>query len=170
MENKSKKAALLILDGWGLGPNIASDAIAQASTPFVDGLMDKYPNSTLVTYGMQVGLPEGQMGNSEVGHLNIGAGRIVYQQFARINKAMETGELANNTTLISSVKDAIERDRTIHLFGLLSDGGVHSHISHLKAMVDIIEDFQISAKSRSMSISDGFLISGSERTMIRNLG
>ncbi len=140
MEKNQKKAALLILDGWGLGPNISSDAIAQASTPYVDGLLEKYPSSTLVTHGMQVGLPEGQMGNSEVGHLNIGAGRIVYQQFARINKAIETGELAKNTTLISSVEDAIEKNRTIHLFGLLSDGGVHSHISHLKAMVDIIED------------------------------
>lgn len=140
MEKNQKKAALLILDGWGLGPNSSSDAIAQASTPYVDGLLEQYPNSTLVTYGMQVGLPEGQMGNSEVGHLNIGAGRIVYQQFARINKAIETGELAKNATLVSSVKDAIEKDRTIHLFGLLSDGGVHSHISHLKAMVDIIEN------------------------------
>lgn len=140
MEKNQKKAALLILDGWGLGPNSSSDAIAQASTPYVDGLLKQYPNSTLVTYGMQVGLPEGQMGNSEVGHLNIGAGRIVYQQFARINKAIETGELAKNATLVSSVKDAIEKDRTIHLFGLLSDGGVHSHISHLKAMVDIIEN------------------------------
>ena len=140
MEKNQKKAALLILDGWGLGPNSSSDAIAQASTPYVDGLLAQYPNSTLVTYGMQVGLPEGQMGNSEVGHLNIGAGRIVYQQFARINKAIETGELAENATLVSSVKDAIEKDRAIHLFGLLSDGGVHSHISHLKAMVDIIEN------------------------------
>jgi 2,3-bisphosphoglycerate-independent phosphoglycerate mutase len=136
----TKKTALLILDGWGLGQIPAVDAIAQADTPFTDNLLKKYPHSTLVTYGMEVGLPHGQMGNSEVGHLNIGAGRIVYQQFARINKAIEDGELAQNQILVEAVKKAITANRPIHLFGLLSDGGVHSHIEHLKALIVILED------------------------------
>lgn len=136
----ASKAALLILDGWGLGQVPSADAIAQAETPFVDGLMHDYPNSTLVTYGMEVGLPEGQMGNSEVGHLNIGAGRIVYQQFARINKAIQDGELAKKEVLVSEIKKSVEKNQTIHLFGLLSDGGVHSHINHLKALIIILED------------------------------
>jgi 2,3-bisphosphoglycerate-independent phosphoglycerate mutase len=135
----SKKAALLILDGWGMGPNPEADAIAQANTPFMDGLFQSYPHSTLVTHGMQVGLPEGQMGNSEVGHLNIGAGRIVYQQFARINQAISSGALEKNTILLNGLAQAIHRNCKIHLFGLLSDGGVHSHINHLKALIDIIE-------------------------------
>lgn len=134
------KAALLILDGWGFGQSASADAILQADTPFVDQLIREYPNSTLVTHGMDVGLPDGQMGNSEVGHLNIGAGRIVYQQFARINKAIEDGELAKNEVLVNEAKKAIDSGKTIHLFGLLSDGGVHSHINHLKALILILED------------------------------
>ncbi|NND07963.1 MAG: 2,3-bisphosphoglycerate-independent phosphoglycerate mutase, partial [Saprospiraceae bacterium] len=136
----ANKTALLILDGWGLGQVPAADAIAQADTPFVDTLLATHPNSTLVTYGMEVGLPDGQMGNSEVGHLNIGAGRIVYQQFARINKAIQDGELATNKVLKDAVQEAISTNRPIHLFGLLSDGGVHSHITHLKALIVILED------------------------------
>ena len=136
----ANKTALLILDGWGLGQVPAADAIAQADTPFVDTLLATHPNSTLVTYGMEVGLPDGQMGNSEVGHLNIGAGRIVYQQFARINKAIQDGELAANKVLKDAVQEAISTKRPIHLFGLLSDGGVHSHITHLKALIVILED------------------------------
>ncbi len=135
----SKKSALLILDGWGLGPDPKVDAIARADTPYFDQLIKTYPNSTLVTHGLQVGLPEGQMGNSEVGHLNIGAGRIVYQQFARINKAIEDGTLAKNTVLLENIERAVSQGKDIHLFGLLSDGGVHSHIKHLEALIDIIE-------------------------------
>ncbi|NND07527.1 MAG: 2,3-bisphosphoglycerate-independent phosphoglycerate mutase [Saprospiraceae bacterium] len=135
-----KKAALLILDGWGLGPKANADAIAQAETPFVDQLMKEYPHSTLVTHGQLVGLPDGQMGNSEVGHINIGAGRIVYQQFARINKAIEDGDLHRNPVLAIAVNRCLEHGKKIHLFGLVSDGGVHSHIDHLKALVDIVED------------------------------
>jgi 2,3-bisphosphoglycerate-independent phosphoglycerate mutase len=134
-----QKVALLILDGWGLGPNPAVDAIAQASTPTMDHLLASKPNSTLTTFGMDVGLPEGQMGNSEVGHLNIGAGRIVYQQLAKINQAVESGELAANEVLIKAVKRAITKDKSIHLMGLLSDGGVHSHIDHLKCLIDAAE-------------------------------
>lgn len=134
------KVALLILDGWGLGQNTSADAIAQAHTPFVDNLLKTYPNTTLTTFGEEVGLPEGQMGNSEVGHLNIGAGRVVYQELARINKAVRTNELAENATLAKAIQDAKDNTNTIHLIGLLSDGGVHSHIKHLLALCNILQD------------------------------
>jgi len=134
-----KKAMLVILDGWGLGKIVSADAIAQANTPVFDELWAKYPHSTLVTYGEEVGLPEGQMGNSEVGHLNIGAGRVVYQELARINKAVKEGTLAKNAKLQSTIDYAKTNGKAIHLMGLMSDGGVHSHINHLLALVDIIE-------------------------------
>lgn len=133
------KAALIILDGWGIGPEPKRSAIDQAETPFMDQLMQKYPNSTLTTFGEQVGLPPGQMGNSEVGHLNIGAGRIVYQELARINKSIEDGSLASNEILNEALERAVKDNRRVHLMGLVSDGGVHSHIQHLLALVDICE-------------------------------
>ncbi|MBK7939601.1 MAG: 2,3-bisphosphoglycerate-independent phosphoglycerate mutase [Lewinellaceae bacterium] len=133
----SKKAFLLILDGWGLGPKPEADAIFQADTPFMDGLMKKYPMSTLVTHGEDVGLPDGQMGNSEVGHLNIGAGRVVWQELARINKAVRERELHGNKVLLDAFDHAKTNDKAVHLIGLVSDGGVHSHIEHLKALCDI---------------------------------
>ena len=136
MENR---VALLILDGWGIGSKPEVDAIASAETPVIDNLMRKHPSSQLVTYGMEVGLPKGQMGNSEVGHLNIGAGRVVYQQFAKINLAVSSGELAKNTTLVSAMEQAAKDGRAIHMMGLLSDGGVHSHINHLKCLIDVAE-------------------------------
>lgn len=132
---------LVILDGWGHGLKPEVSAIAQAETPFVDSLYKKYPNSELITFGEEVGLPQGQMGNSEVGHLNIGAGRVVYQELARINKAIEDGTLANNSTLINALNYAKQNNKAIHLLGLVSDGGVHSHINHLKALCDIISNF-----------------------------
>lgn len=135
----ANKAFLLILDGWGIGPKHSADAIYQANTPFFDGLMQRYPHSTLITYGEDVGLPEGQMGNSEVGHLNIGAGRIVWQELARINKAVRERELHQNAALLAAIKYAKDNNKAIHLMGLVSDGGVHSHINHLKALIDIIE-------------------------------
>ena len=125
------------MDGWGLGLVPASDAIQQAKVPFVTSLYKNYPNSTLVTCGEAVGLPEGQMGNSEVGHLNLGAGRIVYQELQRINVAIKTGELASNPTLLASIDYAIQNNKPLHLLGLVSDGGVHSHTSHLKAICDL---------------------------------
>ena len=131
------RAFLLILDGWGLGPKPSADAIFQADTPYFDGLMQQYPHSTLVTFGEEVGLPEGQMGNSEVGHLNIGAGRIVWQELARINKAVRDRELHDNQTLLAALDHAKRENRAVHLIGLVSDGGVHSHIEHLKALCDI---------------------------------
>ncbi len=134
---KKNKAALLILDGWGLGQNPKVDAIQKAATPFIDSLYKNYPNSQLITYGEEVGLPKGQMGNSEVGHLNIGAGRVVYQTLARINKAIEEDTLSKNKALNEAFDIAWNENKPLHLFGLLSDGGVHSHIEHLKALCDL---------------------------------
>ncbi|HND87532.1 MAG TPA: 2,3-bisphosphoglycerate-independent phosphoglycerate mutase, partial [Saprospiraceae bacterium] len=133
----SKKSFLLILDGWGLGPKPSADAIYQADTPYFDSLWENYPHSTLVTFGEDVGLPEGQMGNSEVGHLNIGAGRVVWQELARINKAVREHELHQNPALLDALDYARTHDKAVHFMGLVSDGGVHSHIDHLKALCDI---------------------------------
>ena len=135
-----EKLILVILDGWGHGPKPAVSAIAKANTPFVDQLYKDYPHSELITFGEEVGLPEGQMGNSEVGHLNIGAGRIVYQELARINKAIQDRELHQNTVLLDALRYAKENNKPVHLMGLVSDGGVHSHINHLMALCDIVEE------------------------------
>lgn len=135
MENK--KCILVIMDGWGHGTVKDSDVIQHAHVPFVSSLYEKYPNTTLVTCGEQVGLPEGQMGNSEVGHLNLGAGRIVYQELQRINVAIRTGEFQKNETLLGTIHYAKKNNKKLHLMGLVSDGGVHSHTSHLKAIVDL---------------------------------
>jgi 2,3-bisphosphoglycerate-independent phosphoglycerate mutase len=137
---EAKKVILVIMDGWGLGQKKESDAIQNAQTPFVSSLYDKYPHTTLVTYGRAVGLPEGQMGNSEVGHLNLGAGRIVYQELERINVAIENGEFAKNPALLQSINYAKDNNRPLHLMGLVSNGGVHSHINHLKAITTICKD------------------------------
>ena len=122
------------MDGWGLGKVKSSDAIQHAKTPFVSSLYSQYPNATLVTCGEDVGLPEGQMGNSEVGHLNLGAGRIVYQELQRINVAIRTREFAANPTLLAAIDQAKQNNKPLHLMGLVSDGGVHSHTNHLKAL------------------------------------
>ena len=134
---KEKKVILVIMDGWGLGKVKSSDAIQHAKTPFVSSLYTKYPNTTLVTCGENVGLPEGQMGNSEVGHLNLGAGRIVYQELQRINVAIKTGEFAANGTLLAAIDFAKQNNKPLHLIGLVSDGGVHSHTNHLKALTSL---------------------------------
>ena len=133
-----KKAFLVILDGWGHGKTPEVSAINQANTPFIDSMYEQYPHAELVTYGDEVGLPEGQMGNSEVGHLNLGAGRVVYQELARINKAIKEKTLEKNERLLEAIKYAKENNKPIHLLGLVSDGGVHSHINHLKAICDIL--------------------------------
>jgi 2,3-bisphosphoglycerate-independent phosphoglycerate mutase len=135
MENK--KVILIIMDGWGLGRSKTADAIQNARVPFVSSLYSKYPNTTLVTCGEAVGLPEGQMGNSEVGHLNLGAGRVVYQELQRINVAIRSGELAQNGRLLAAIDYAKTNGKALHLLGLVSDGGVHSHINHLKAICDV---------------------------------
>jgi 2,3-bisphosphoglycerate-independent phosphoglycerate mutase len=132
-----KKVILIIMDGWGLGKVASADAIQHAKTPFVSSLYTKYPNTTLTTCGEVVGLPEGQMGNSEVGHLNLGAGRIVYQELQRINVAVRDGSFVKNEALLHSIRLAKKNQRPLHLIGLVSDGGVHSHINHLKAIVDV---------------------------------
>lgn len=133
----SKKVILVIMDGWGLGKVASADAIQNARTPFVSSLYSKYPNSTLITCGEAVGLPEGQMGNSEVGHLNIGAGRIVYQELQRINVAIRDSSFSRNPNLLNAIKLSKANNKPLHLLGLASDGGVHSHINHLKAIIDI---------------------------------
>lgn len=138
MENK--KVILIIMDGWGLGTVKSSDAIQNANVPFVSSLYAKYPNTTLITCGEDVGLPVGQMGNSEVGHLNLGAGRIVYQELQRINVAIRSGEFAQNETLLKALNYTKQNNKALHLIGLVSDGGVHSHINHLKAITDICKD------------------------------
>ncbi|MFM2360504.1 MAG: hypothetical protein RLY16_2497 [Bacteroidota bacterium] len=125
------------MDGWGLGKIKSSDAIQNANVPFVSSLYSKYPNATLLTCGEVVGLPDGQMGNSEVGHLNLGAGRIVYQELQRINVAIREGEFQKNATLLSAIQYAKANNKTLHLIGLVSDGGVHSHINHVKALASL---------------------------------
>jgi 2,3-bisphosphoglycerate-independent phosphoglycerate mutase len=134
-----KKVILIIMDGWGLGKVKSSDAIQHANVPFVSSLYEKYPHSTLVTCGEAVGLPDGQMGNSEVGHLNLGAGRIVYQELQRINVAIRNGSFGQNEALLDSIRYAKLQQKPLHLLGLVSDGGVHSHINHLKALVDVCQ-------------------------------
>ncbi len=128
---------LIILDGWGIGDKSASDAISAANTPFMDSLLDTYPHATLTTFGEDVGLPEGQMGNSEVGHLNIGAGRIVYQELTRINKSIRDGEFQKNPVLLTAFDLAKERNSKVHFIGLVSEGGVHSSQAHLHTLCDM---------------------------------
>lgn len=139
----SKKVMLIIMDGWGHGKVPASDAIANANVPFVKSLYSKYPNTELVTCGEAVGLPDGQMGNSEVGHLNIGAGRIVYQELQRINVAVREGELDSSPVLTAAFNAAKDAGKTLHFIGLVSDGGVHSHINHIKALCTLAQRHNI---------------------------
>lgn len=129
----------MILDGWGIATNKNVSAVDQAKTPFMDSLYKKYPHSKLEASGLAVGLPEGQMGNSEVGHMNIGAGRVVYQDLVRINKALQETELDNNSVLLEAFEYARKNGKSVHFMGLLSDGGVHSHIEHLKGLIDIAD-------------------------------
>jgi 2,3-bisphosphoglycerate-independent phosphoglycerate mutase len=132
-----KKVLLLILDGWGIATNKNVSAVDEAKTPFIDSLYSRYPHSKLQASGLAVGLPEGQMGNSEVGHMNIGAGRVVYQDLVRINKAIQERELDHNPVLSKAFDYAKSNGKNIHFIGLLSDGGVHSHTEHLKGLITI---------------------------------
>ena len=141
---EKKKVILVIMDGWGIGRKKSADAIQNAKTPFVNSLYQQYPHSTLVTCGEAVGLPDGQMGNSEVGHLNLGAGRVVYQELQRINVAVRDGSFAKNEVLLQSIRHAKSTNRPLHLLGLVSDGGVHSHINHLKALIDVCKKEELS--------------------------
>lgn len=139
MDSK-KKVVLIIMDGWGHGNKSKSDAIANANTPFVDSLYEKHPHSQLLTDGNNVGLPDGQMGNSEVGHLNIGAGRIVYQDLVKINKAIEDKSIDSNPALIKSFNYAKQNGLNVHFIGLVSDGGIHSSQEHLHKLCDMAKD------------------------------
>ena len=138
-----KKFALVILDGWGHGDKTESDAIFNANTPFMDSLYEKYPHSTLVTSGEEVGLPEGQMGNSEVGHLNIGAGRVVYQDLVKINLAVKDGSFFENKVLADALNYAKENGKKVHYLGLVSEGRVHSSQAHLHALCDMAKQYGV---------------------------
>ena len=131
----------MILDGWGTSPDPKVSAIDHAKTPFIDSLYTKYPNASLRTDGLHVGLPEGQMGNSEVGHMNLGAGRIVYQDLVKINLAVKNKTLQQEAVIINAFEYAKKEGKNVHLLGLVSDGGVHSHINHLLGLIDAAEEF-----------------------------
>ncbi len=141
----SKKALLMILDGWGIGNGSKSDVIASTSTPNLDALKANYPNATLLTSGEDVGLPEGQMGNSEVGHLNIGAGRVVYQDLVKINIACRDNSILQNPEIVNAYSYARDNNKNIHFLGLVSDGGVHSSLDHLLKLVDIAKEYNANA-------------------------
>ncbi len=133
----NKKVILMILDGWGVTQDPKVSAVFNAKTSYIDALYNKYPNATLRTDGEHVGLPEGQMGNSEVGHMNLGAGRVVYQNLARINKAVKEKTLGKEKVLLNTLKYAKENNKDVHLLGLVSNGGIHAHIDHLKGILDV---------------------------------
>ncbi len=137
----NKKVILMILDGWGKSPDPKVSAIDNANVPFIDSLYKKYPSAQLRTDGLHVGLPEGQMGNSEVGHMNLGAGRIVYQDLAKINLAVANKTLAQEQVLKDAFQYAKDNNKKVHFLGLVSDGGVHSHTSHLRGLIDATQDY-----------------------------
>jgi 2,3-bisphosphoglycerate-independent phosphoglycerate mutase len=139
----NKKVILMILDGWGNSPDPKVSAIDHAKTPFIDSLYKKYPFATLRTDGLHVGLPEGQMGNSEVGHMNLGAGRIVYQDLVKVNLAVENKTLNTEKVLVDAFDYAKTNNKDVHFLGLLSDGGVHSHIKHLFGLIDAANDYGV---------------------------
>ena len=132
-----RPVVLMVLDGYGLNDNPEGNAIAMAKTPVMDSLMKDYPFVKGAASGLAVGLPDGQMGNSEVGHMNIGAGRIIYQDLTRITKAIQDGDFFENEELVKAVENAKANNSALHLFGLLSDGGVHSHITHVFGLLEL---------------------------------
>ena len=150
----NKKAGLIILDGWGIGAKDDSDGVFLAKTPFFDNLINQYPNAHLTTFGKEVGLPDGQMGNSEVGHLNIGAGRIVYQDLLRINNAIEDGSFFKNPQLLKAIQTATNNKSAIHLMGLVSEGGVHSSLDHLLSLCSFLKE-NFSGRVYIHGFSDG---------------
>ena len=149
----NKKVLLMILDGWGKSSNPNTSAIVKAKTPYIDSLYRKYPNASLKTDGKEVGLPEGQMGNSEVGHLNLGAGRIVYQELSKINMSIKNNELRNNKIIKEAFEYANNNDKKVHFIGLVSNGGVHSHMNHLFELIQISNEFN--CKSFVHAFTDG---------------
>jgi 2,3-bisphosphoglycerate-independent phosphoglycerate mutase len=140
---KGKKTILMILDGWGHGDKSESNAIYNAKTPFIDSLYNNTLNSELLTHGKHVGLPDGQMGNSEVGHLNIGAGRVVFQDLAKINNAIKENKFGDNEQLLSSFNYCLKNNKPLHLMGLVSDGGIHSHNTHLYEICRLAKKYKI---------------------------
>lgn len=151
----SKKAILAILDGWGLGTNPAVSAIAQAHTPFLDSCFQKFPHTTLEASGIAVGLPFGQMGNSEVGHMNLGAGRVVYQNLVKLNMAVENATLGKENTITDAFDYALKNKKNIHFIGLVSDGGVHSHINHLKGLLTAANEYGLHDQVFVHAFTDG---------------
>jgi len=151
----SNKVMLMILDGWGLNPNPETSAIAKANTPFIDSCFTKYPNATLITYGLDVGLPEGQMGNSEVGHMNLGAGRVVYQNLVRINMAVADKSFLKEKVLNSEFQFARDNHKKVHFIGLVSNGGVHSHINHLFGLLDAAAEYGLTENVYIHAFTDG---------------
>ena len=149
------KALLAILDGWGLGKDPKISAIDQAKTPFMDSFYQKFPHTTLEASGMAVGLPAGQMGNSEVGHMNLGAGRVVYQNLVKLNMAVENKTLGKEPTILSAFQYAQENNAAVHFIGLCSDGGVHSHINHLKGLLSAAKDFGLRDNVFVHAFTDG---------------
>jgi 2,3-bisphosphoglycerate-independent phosphoglycerate mutase len=139
MTFRKKPLVLLILDGWGYREETSNNAIAQASTPVMDQLWRDYPHTLISGSGLDVGLPEGQMGNSEVGHVNLGSGRVVYQDFTRITKAIADGDFFTNPVLVNAVQQTTQQQKAVHIMGLLSPGGVHSHEDHILAMIKLAE-------------------------------
>ncbi len=135
-----KPVILIIMDGYGISDQLEGNAVKQAETPNLELLKKEYPHNYLMAHGLNVGLPDGQMGNSEVGHLNLGAGRIVYQSLTRINKAIKDGSFKENVAYLNAIDNVLKNDSKLHLFGLLSDGGVHSHIKHIKALIDLAKE------------------------------
>lgn len=151
----SKKAILAILDGWGIGEDPSVSAIAQANTPFIDSCYEKFPHTTLEASGIAVGLPFGQMGNSEVGHMNLGAGRVVYQNLVKLNMAVENATLGKENVITEAFDYALKNRKQIHFIGLVSDGGVHSHINHLKGLLTAAHEFGLDENVYVHAFTDG---------------
>lgn len=151
----SKKAILAILDGWGLGKDPKVSAIAQANTPFIDSCYEKFPHTTLEASGIAVGLPDGQMGNSEVGHMNLGAGRVVYQNLVKLNMAVENATLGKENVITEAFQYALENNKKVHFIGLVSDGGVHSHINHLKGLLTAAHEYGLNKNVFVHAFTDG---------------
>ncbi|WP_312825689.1 2,3-bisphosphoglycerate-independent phosphoglycerate mutase [Epilithonimonas sp.] len=151
----SKKAILAILDGWGIGLNDKVSALAQANTPFIDSALKNFPNTTLEASGLAVGLPAGQMGNSEVGHMNLGAGRVVYQNLVKLNMAVENGSLGKEQVIQDAFEYAKANNKKVHFIGLVSNGGVHSHINHLKGLLTAAHEFGFTDNVFVHAFTDG---------------
>ena len=176
---KDKVTMLMILDGFGDNPNKDGNAIKLANTPNIDKLMKKYPNTDIYTSGLHVGLPEGQMGNSEVGHTNIGAGRIVYQELTRITKAIEDGDFFSNQELISAIENCKKNHSKLHILGLVSDGGVHSHIRHLYGLLELAKrrDFEdvyvhcfLDGRDTPPASAEGYIVKLQEKMKEKGVG